>query len=58
VAKHAAGVKVLQQKDLREKLASTGVDPQSSTPDEFGELLRREVEKFTRLAQRAKLALD
>ena len=55
---NTAVVKALQQKDLREKLVSAGVDPQSSTPERFGELLRREIEKFTQLAQRAKLALD
>jgi len=55
---NAAVVKALQQKELREKLASTGADPESSTPQQFAALLRREIEKFTRLARRAKLAID
>jgi tripartite-type tricarboxylate transporter receptor subunit TctC len=51
-------VKALEQKDLRDRLESTGAEPQSSTPQQFGELLRQEIKKFTSLVQRAKLRID
>ena len=55
---NATVVNALQQKDLRERLESTGAEPQSSTPQQFGELLKREIGKFTSLVQRARLKID
>ena len=55
---NAAVVKALQQKDLRDRLESAGAEPQSSTPEQFGELLKREIGKFSNLVQRAKLTID
>jgi tripartite-type tricarboxylate transporter receptor subunit TctC len=55
---NAAVVKALQQKDLRDRLESTGAEPQSGTPAQFGELIKREIARFTNLVQRAKLTLD
>ena len=59
VAKLNAGVvKALQQKDLRDRLESTGAEPQSSTPEQFGELISREIKEFSNLVQRSKLTID
>jgi tripartite-type tricarboxylate transporter receptor subunit TctC len=55
---NAAVVKALQQKDLRERLESAGAEPQSSTPEQFGELIKREIGRFANLVQRAKLTID
>lgn len=55
---NGAVVKALQQKDLRDRLESAGAEPQSSTPEQFGELIKREIGRFTDLVQRAKLTLD
>ena len=55
---NGAVVKALQQKDLRERLESAGAEPQSSTPEEFGELIKREIGRFSSLVQRAKLTID
>ncbi|MBI1964727.1 MAG: tripartite tricarboxylate transporter substrate binding protein [Betaproteobacteria bacterium] len=41
-----ATVKGLNASDLREKLQSQGVDPQPTTPAEFGKLLRSEIKRW------------
>jgi tripartite-type tricarboxylate transporter receptor subunit TctC len=55
---NAAVVKALQQKDLRDRLESAGAEPQSSTPEQFGDLIRQEIGRFSNLVQRTKLTID
>lgn len=50
---HSAIVSALQLPEIRERLASQGVDPQHNTPEEFSKLLAAEVERWARVVQRA-----
>ena len=43
---------------LMEKYAANGVETVRSTPEEFGALIKREVEKYTALAKNLKLKVD
>ena len=43
---------------LMEKYAANGVEPVRSTPEEYGALIRREVEKYTALGKTLKLKVD
>ncbi|MGH8660422.1 MAG: Bug family tripartite tricarboxylate transporter substrate binding protein [Burkholderiales bacterium] len=49
---HAAIVAVLQLPDVRERLASQGVDPQYNTPEEFAKLLVTDIERWARVIKR------
>ena len=55
---NAAVVKALEQEGMRNRLSSAGAEPQSSTPEQFGDLINREIKKFTNLVQRSKLTID
>jgi tripartite-type tricarboxylate transporter receptor subunit TctC len=50
---NSAIVAVLRLPDVRERLASQGVDPQYNTPDEFAKLLVSDVERWAKVIQRA-----
>jgi tripartite-type tricarboxylate transporter receptor subunit TctC len=50
---NSAIVAVLQMPEIRERLASQGVDPQHNTPDEFAKLLVSDVERWAKVIQRA-----
>ena len=50
---NSAIVAVLQLPEIRERLASQGVDPQSNTPEEFAKLLVSDVECWAKVIQRA-----
>jgi tripartite-type tricarboxylate transporter receptor subunit TctC len=52
---NAAVVKIVQMRDLKENLSSQGVDPQSSTPAELAVHVRKELAKFARLVQSARI---
>jgi len=41
-----AVVKALKSSDLRNKLQKAGLDPQPTTPEEFGRLIRSEIQKW------------
>jgi tripartite-type tricarboxylate transporter receptor subunit TctC len=43
---------------LMEKYAANGVETVRTTPEEYGALIRREVEKYTALAKTLKLKVD
>jgi tripartite-type tricarboxylate transporter receptor subunit TctC len=43
--------KVLRDPDIRNRLASQGVDASPSTPQEFGELIRSELERYARVVK-------
>ncbi len=46
-------VKALEMPDLREQLAGAGLDPESSTPDQLGKLLRADVAKWAKIVKAA-----
>jgi tripartite-type tricarboxylate transporter receptor subunit TctC len=50
---HSAIVAVLQRPDVRERLASQGVDPRHNTPEEFAKLLAADVKRWATVIQRA-----
>jgi tripartite-type tricarboxylate transporter receptor subunit TctC len=55
---HAAIVSALQQSDVRDRLASQGVDPQHNTPEEFSKLLVNDVDRWAKVVQRLGLQAD
>ena len=46
---NAEAVKALQAPDLRERFASQGVDPVSSTPEQFAAFMKAELEKWRKV---------
>jgi tripartite-type tricarboxylate transporter receptor subunit TctC len=51
-------VAVLNDPELREKLAVEAVEPWPMTPDEFGRYIRSEIQRWTALAKARKIQLD
>lgn len=51
-------VSVLQAADLREKLASEAVEPWPMTPAEFGDYIKAEIARWTKVAQARNIHLD
>jgi tripartite-type tricarboxylate transporter receptor subunit TctC len=51
-------VTVLKDPDLREKLAGEAVEPWPMTPEQFGQYIRSEVQRWTALAQARNIKLD
>lgn len=49
---------VLKAPDMAEKLASEAVDPWPMTPDQFGQYIRSEVQRWTALAKARNIHLD
>jgi tripartite-type tricarboxylate transporter receptor subunit TctC len=52
---HAEVVGVLSSTDARKKLSIIGVEPTTSTPDEFSSFIRAEITKWTRVIRAAGL---
>lgn len=50
---HSAIVAVLQLPDVRERLASQGLDVQHNTPEEFAKLLVADIARWAKVVQRA-----
>jgi tripartite-type tricarboxylate transporter receptor subunit TctC len=48
-------VKALKAPDTREQLASQGVDPWPGTPEQLGELLRSDIERYATIVRSAGL---
>jgi tripartite-type tricarboxylate transporter receptor subunit TctC len=44
-------VKVLKDRDVRSVMEKDGLEPQSSTPEEFGAYFKREVDKYAKVIQ-------
>jgi tripartite-type tricarboxylate transporter receptor subunit TctC len=44
-------VKLLQSPAVSERYAAAGLEPRSTTPDEFADLLKREVPKWKRVVK-------
>jgi putative tricarboxylic transport membrane protein len=51
-------VKVLQSPDVSARFAGAGVEPLTSTPEEFAAMIRQEIPKWTKVARAAKLRVD
>ena len=49
-------VKVMAQPDTREKLAGMGFDPVASTPEEFWQWMKTELERWGNVIRDAKIA--
>jgi tripartite-type tricarboxylate transporter receptor subunit TctC len=54
----AAFKQVLAQKDLQQQLAQIGMQPRSSTPDEFRTLVEGDIAKFRAIAQSRHIAIE
>lgn len=50
--------KLLQQSDVRSRLAAEAAEPAGGTPDQFANHIRQEVKRFTDLVKRSKLQVD
>ena len=50
---NAEAIKSLRSAEMKERLAADGAEPQGSTPEEFGALIRSELEKWTRVVRAA-----
>ncbi|MDO8631425.1 MAG: tripartite tricarboxylate transporter substrate-binding protein, partial [Phycisphaerales bacterium] len=55
---NAETVRLLQQADVKDKIASVGAEAVGNTPEEFAAFLRIEGEKFARIAKAAKLKME
>jgi tripartite-type tricarboxylate transporter receptor subunit TctC len=51
-------VKIMAAPDVREKFLQQGVDPGSSTPDEFAQLIRDEVARWSKVIRGAGIKLE
>jgi tripartite-type tricarboxylate transporter receptor subunit TctC len=52
-ALHAQAVKALQLPEVRERMASLGIEPVGNTPAELGAILKADLEKWTAVAKSA-----
>jgi len=50
---NAEALRALKTAEMRERLALDGAEPQGSTPEEFGALIRSELDKWTRVTRAA-----
>jgi tripartite-type tricarboxylate transporter receptor subunit TctC len=55
---HSAIVAVLQMPDVRERLATQGLDVQHNTPEEFAKLLVADVARWAKVVQRAGVQVE
>lgn len=51
-------VRVMHAPDLKERLASTGTEPKTSTPDEFADYIKQEIGKWGKVVREAGLKAD
>ena len=49
---HDAMVRTLRSPDIRERMNAIGFDVVASTPEEFGEFMKAEVERWTKAVER------
>lgn len=52
---HAEFVRIFQLPDVQEKMTQSGLDVVASTPEQFAEAIRREIDKWARVFRDAKL---
>jgi tripartite-type tricarboxylate transporter receptor subunit TctC len=50
--------KILDTRDLREKLVAEGSDPIGNSPREFGEYIKSELARWARVIEHARIELD
>jgi tripartite-type tricarboxylate transporter receptor subunit TctC len=50
---NAEALRALKSDEMRERLAVDGAEPQGSTPEEFGALIKSELDKWTRVTRAA-----
>ena len=50
--------RILQQKDMQERLAGLGLDPAPSSPDEMAGFLKREQDRFAQIVKQANIHID
>ncbi len=55
---HAEVVRLLQAPEVSGRFAAAGVEPVTSTPEAFAELIRQEIPKWRKVAVAAKLRVD
>ena len=55
---NAEFVKVMREPDLKQRLASLGADPLTSTPEEFSNYLRSEIEKWAKVVKASGMKVD
>jgi tripartite-type tricarboxylate transporter receptor subunit TctC len=55
---NAEFVKGMQQPDLKQRLASLGADPLTSTPEEFSTYLRSEIDKWAKVVKASGMKVD
>ena len=55
---NAEFVKVMQQPDLKQRLAGLGADPLTSTPEQFSSYLRSEIDKWAKVVKASGMKLD
>ena len=51
-------VRLLKVPAIRERFLAVGLEPVTNTPEEFRELIRREVPRWKKIAQQAKIQVD
>jgi tripartite-type tricarboxylate transporter receptor subunit TctC len=52
---HAEAITALRSPEMKQRLATDGAEPLGSTPAEFAAFIRRELDKWTKVAQAAKI---
>ncbi|HKQ29513.1 MAG TPA: tripartite tricarboxylate transporter substrate binding protein [Burkholderiales bacterium] len=55
---NAEFVKVMREPDLKQRLASLGADPLTSSPEQFSAYLRSEIEKWAKVVKASGMKLD
>ena len=52
---HAEAITALRSREMKERLAADGAEPLGSTPAEFAAFIRRELDKWSRVAEAARI---
>lgn len=55
---NAEVVRILTTPEMKKQLAAMGAEPVGNTPAQMGAQIRSEIEKFSKLAQKAKLSIE
>jgi tripartite-type tricarboxylate transporter receptor subunit TctC len=51
-------VRIMQAPDLREKFSQQGIDPETSTPEQFAQLIREEYARWTKVIRTTGIKLE
>jgi tripartite-type tricarboxylate transporter receptor subunit TctC len=55
---HREIVQIIAQPDMKERLATQGYEPVASTPEQFAELIRSEIETWGKIIQAANIKVN